>query len=133
MDRPITKGVHHVGLTVSRLEESAAFFTQLLGWKEVRRREDYPAIFVSDGQIMLTLWATKETPVGTFDKNSNVGLHHIALAVADEASLSQVYEHLKEHDVEIEFAPEQLGPGPARHMMCYEPSGIRVEFIWPGQ
>lgn len=132
MNIPQTNGVHHIGLTVSRLEDTATFFTALLGWKEVRRREDYPAIFVSDGQIMLTLWATKEEPVGKFDKNRNIGLHHIALSVADEASLNQLYEHLKRNSIEFEFAPELLGDGPAKHMMCYEPGGIRVEFIWPG-
>ncbi|MFZ0468472.1 MAG: VOC family protein [Thiogranum sp.] len=133
MNTPITKGAHHIGLTVSRLEESANFFTSLLGWKEVRRKVDYPAIFVSDGQLMLTLWATKDEPVREFNKNKNVGLHHIALAVTNEESLDRLYERLKENGVEIEFSPELLGPGPAKHMMCYEPSGIRVEFTWPGK
>jgi len=133
MDIPLTKGTHHVGLTVSNLEESAKFFTSILGWKEIRRKEDYPAIFVSDGQIMLTLWATKEMPVTAFNKNRNIGLHHIALTVASEDALNYVYERLKENSVDIEFSPELLGDGPARHMMCYEPSGIRVEFIWPGK
>ncbi len=55
MSTPITKGIHHIGLTVSKLEESANFFTSLLGWKEVRRNEEYPAIYVSDGNIMVTL------------------------------------------------------------------------------
>lgn len=132
MNEPLTKGPHHIGLTVSNLEETAEFFTSLLGWKEIRRKEDYPAIFVSDGQVMLTLWATKEKPVGRFNRYRNVGLHHIAFSVADEASLNRLYEHLKDHGVEIEFSPELLGLGPAKHMMCYEPSGIRVEFTWPG-
>jgi len=132
MNIPLTKGAHHIGLTVSKLEESAEFFTSLLGWKEVRRKEDYPAIFVSDGQIMLTLWATKEEPVSAFNKNRNVGLHHVAFSVADEASLNHLCERLKQAGVKIEFSPELLGLGPAKHMMCYEPSGIRVEFIWPG-
>jgi len=55
MSIPITKGAHHIGLTVSKLEESANFFTSLLGWKEVRRNEEYPAIYVSDGNLMITL------------------------------------------------------------------------------
>jgi catechol 2,3-dioxygenase-like lactoylglutathione lyase family enzyme len=62
MSGPTTRGVHHIGLTVSKLGESAAFFTTVLGWKEVRRKQD-----------------------------------------------------------------------PARHMMCFDPSGIWVEFIWPDQ
>lgn len=55
MDLPLTVGGYHIGLTTSNLEESARFFTALLSWKEIKRREDYPAIFVSDGAIMLTL------------------------------------------------------------------------------
>jgi len=46
MNASLTKGPHHIGLTVSNLEESAKLFTSLLGWKEVRRKEDYPAVFV---------------------------------------------------------------------------------------
>lgn len=121
-----------MGLTVSRLEESAAFFTSLLGWKEVRRNDDYPAIFVSDGTTMVTLWKTRKDPPAAFDKNRNVGLHHVAFVVESDDELNRVYAILKESGTDIEFAPELLRQGPARHMMCYEPSGIRVEFIWPG-
>ena len=55
----ITKGCHHIGLTVSQLEDSAAFFTECLGWHEVRRDNNYPAIFVSYNTIMVTLWQSQ--------------------------------------------------------------------------
>jgi len=132
MNAPITKGSHHIGLTVSKLEESAAFFTSLLGWSEVRRNEEYPAIFVSDGKIMVTLWATKENPPIEFNRKSNVGLHHVAFLVETENDLSNLHKKLADNGIRIEFPPELLRQGPAKHMMCYEPSGIRVEFIWPG-
>jgi catechol 2,3-dioxygenase-like lactoylglutathione lyase family enzyme len=132
MNTPITRGTHHIGLTVAKLEESAAFFVDLLGWNEVRRNEEYPAIFVSDGSVMVTLWATKVQPSTPFDKNKNVGLHHVAFQVGSEADLNRVYAKLADSGVPIEFAPELLNKGPAKHMMCFEPSGIRVEFIWPG-
>jgi catechol 2,3-dioxygenase-like lactoylglutathione lyase family enzyme len=133
MISPVTEGIHHLGLTVSKLEETADFFRSILGWNEVKRKEDYPAIFVSDGTTMLTLWAIKEEPAIPFDKNRNVGLHHVALSVADEAALHAVHERLKAAGVPIEFCPELLGGGPAKHMMCYEPSGMRIEVIWPGK
>lgn len=132
MTDSITRGVHHIGLTVARLEQSAEFFTSVLGWREVRRNDEYPAIFVSDGHIMLTLWQTKEEPVTPFDKNRNIGLHHVAFLVGTESDLERLHEKLVNLNVPIEFAPELLRQGPAKHMMCYEPSGIRVEFIWPG-
>jgi catechol 2,3-dioxygenase-like lactoylglutathione lyase family enzyme len=133
MAAPMTKGAHHIGLTVSKLEDSANFFTALLGWKEVRRNAEYPAIYVSDGSIMLTLWAIKEEPSIQFNKNQNVGLHHVAFHVATEDALNTIHARLASNGIEVEFAPELLGQGPAKHMMCYEPSGIRVELIWPSE
>lgn len=132
MTTPLTTGVHHIGLTVSRLEESARFFTSLLGWKEVRRKPEYPAIFVSDGQVMVTLWASKDSPATDFDRRKNIGLHHLAFRIASEAELGSLHDKLAAAGVPIEFPPQQMGDGPARHMMCYEPSGIRIEFTWPG-
>lgn len=132
MTTPITHGVHHIGLTVSKLEQSAAFFVSVLGWKEVRRNDDYPAIFVSDGSVLVTLWAAKEEPPVPFDRRSGVGLHHLAFQVDTEAALDNIHERLKQHGAPIEFAPQPVGQGPARHTICYEPSGIRVEFFWPG-
>lgn len=82
---------------------------------------------------MITLWAVKEEPMEKFNRKKNIGLHHIALSVADEETLHRLHEHLKENQVEIEFPPQLLGPGPAIHMMCYEPSGVRVEFTWSGK
>ena len=130
MNNPTTKGAHHIGLTVSKLEESAIFFTALLGWKEIKRNEEYPAIYVSDGSIMLTLWAIKEEPSVPFDRRKNIGLHHVAFNVGNEDDLNNLHKRLADNGIKIEFPPEQLGSGPAKHMMCYEPSGIRVEFIW---
>lgn len=132
MTDSITKGIHHLGLTVSKLEESATFFVSLLGWKEVKRDAEYPAIFVSDGTVMLTLWQTRKNPSILFDKDQNVGLHHVAIAVESEAALISLHKKLVQNNIRIEFAPELLRQGPAKHMMCYEPSGIRVELIWPG-
>jgi len=132
MTHAITKGTHHIGLTVSKLEESAAFFTSLLGWKEVTRNNDYPAIFVSDGSVMVTLWKNKEAPPTSFNRSRNIGLHHVAFEVGSEADLTNIHDKLMKNKVIIEFSPELIREGPAKHMICYEPSGIRVEFIWSG-
>lgn len=128
----LTLGIHHVGLAVSRLEESARFFIDVLGWQEVKRKPDYPAVFVSDGVVMLTLWATQVDDPIEFDRKRNVGLHHLALRVDSKQALHNVHERLVEAQVPIEFGPEAVGDGPAYHLMCYEPSGVRIEIIWPG-
>jgi catechol 2,3-dioxygenase-like lactoylglutathione lyase family enzyme len=132
MTDPRTNGVHHVALTVSKLEASAGFFTTVLGWQEVRRDDSFPAIFVSDGRVMVTLWKSPDEAPRPFEPGRNIGLHHLAFAVDSEAELDDLHKRLKLHEVEIEFAPELVREGPARHLMCREPNGIRMEFFWPG-
>jgi catechol 2,3-dioxygenase-like lactoylglutathione lyase family enzyme len=123
-------GVHHLGLSVSKLEDSRDFFCDTLGWEEVRRDSEYPAIFVSNGTVMFTLWQTDPDP-SPFDRKRNIGLHHVALSVESEEELGDIYEKLKSStQVKIEFPPEPLRGGAVQHMICREPSGIRIEFIW---
>lgn len=105
-------------------------FVDLLGWQEVGRNPDYLAIFVSDGTIMITLWQAR-LPLRDFNKDNNIGLHHLALKVDSMQKLEAVYEFLWPQDIDITFSPEIFRQGPAHHMMCYF-SGIRLEFIYPG-
>jgi catechol 2,3-dioxygenase-like lactoylglutathione lyase family enzyme len=51
----LTHGVHHVGLAVRDLDEATSFFCGTLGFKEVARNDAYPAVFVSDGSVTLTI------------------------------------------------------------------------------
>ena len=128
----ITKGAHHVGLTVTNLDEARKFFVDTLRYKQVGEIPDYPAVFLSDGSTMITLWQVEDpTKAVTFDRKSVIGLHHLALAVDGDAGLDALYERLNgDPSVKIEFAPECLGAGPTRHMICNIPGGgIRVEFI----
>ncbi len=128
----VTRGAHHLGLTVPSLEESRRFFTETLGYEQVGEVPDYPAVFLTDGKLMITLWQVADPDQATpFDRKNVIGLHHLALAV-DADELEKLYSRLLDtKDVAIEFAPEPLMGGPTRHMMCSIPGGIRLEFIAP--
>lgn len=126
-----TQGIHHVGLTVPDLPAARAFFEQALGFEPVGEIPDYPAVFLSDGRVMITLWQVESPSTAiAFDRRRGIGLHHLALSVASSAELDSLHGELRERaDVRIEFAPEPLGGGPTRHMMCSIPGGIRLELI----
>ena len=131
-DTPATCGIEHVGLSVRDLESTRRFFSDCLGWQVVGARPEYPAVFVSDGQLIVTLWRVAAPGQAVaFDRRTNVGLHHLALAVADQAGLDALYERVANHPgVVVEFAPELSGKGPKIHFIVREPSGMRMEFAF---
>ena len=127
---PLTLGLDHIGLSVRDLSLTRDFFVNCLGWKQVGERPAYPAAFVSDGHVVLTLWEVKNQDQRVeFDRKTNVGLHHLALRVGSEEALNEIFAQVSRWPgVKVEFAPENLGDGPKRHTMIYEPGGIRLEF-----
>jgi catechol 2,3-dioxygenase-like lactoylglutathione lyase family enzyme len=129
--RARTRGAHHVGLTVPDLDAARSFFVDALGFETVGEVPDYPAAFLSDGTVLLTLWRAADPATAVpFDRHANLGLHHFALAVPDADTLTALGdEFAARDDVEIEFAPEPLGDGGARHLMCRIPGGLRMELI----
>ncbi len=130
----ITQGSHHIGLTVPDLNAARNFFLNVFEFKQVGEVPSYPAYFLSDGTLMLTLWQAADPASATpFDRKNNIGLHHFALKVEGAETLNTLHKKLQNTEgVEIEFAPEFLGNGPTQHMMFYIPGGIRMELIAPG-
>ena len=127
-----TCGFDHVELSVRDLAISRKFFCDCLGWRVVGERPDYPAAFVSEGHCVLTLWEVASPDMAiAFDRRANVGLHRLALAVADRAGLDALYQRVSGWpDVVVEFAPQLSGSSPKIHFVVYEPSGVRVEFTF---
>ena len=133
-DKALTQGAHHIGLTVADLAQTSAFFRDTLGFAQIGEVPDYPAVFLTDGATMITLWQAANPATATpFDRKNVIGLHHLALRVENTDALDALHQTVgRAAGVEIEFGPEPLGGGPAKHMMCAIPGGIRVEFIAVG-
>ncbi|RZF66385.1 VOC family protein [Sphingomonas populi] len=134
MTDKLTRGVHHIGLTVPDLDEARAFFCGVLGFDEVGGVPDYPSIFVSDGAILLTLWrAADPLTARAFDRRGNIGLHHLSLAVADDAALDAAWEKVRARPgVVVDTAPGAVRPDSAtRHFLIFIPGGLRIEFATP--
>ena len=131
---PDTQGINHLGLSVQDLEKTKSFFIDLLGWQESGYDPTYPRTAVSDGVVRLTLWQVDTTKeITSFNRRQNIGLHHLALQVDSEAKLNEIHQKVAAFSkASVEFPPELVGNGPRKHMMCNEPGGIRIEFIWQG-
>jgi len=134
MTTTFTQGAHHIGLAVRDVAEARDFFVEALGFAVAAERPDYPAIFVSDGTTLLTLWQVADPASATpFDRRANIGLHHLALRVADIDTLRTVFARVQNHPgTVIEFDPEPIREGATtHHFICAMPGGIRIEFATP--
>ena len=125
--------LNHIGFAVSDLEATTSFFVDTLGFQRAGGDPDYPANFVANEEMFITLWqVTDAASAVAFDRKNNVGLHHMAITVRDLSALHDLHERFLAHPrVVVEFGPEFLGGGPTTHMMIREPSGLRLEFIVP--
>ncbi|MGL4301365.1 MAG: VOC family protein [Sphingomonas sp.] len=127
----LTRGVHHVGLTVASLDETRDFFIGALGFRVLGTDDAYPAVFLSDGTSVITLWQAENGAEATpFDRRRNIGLHHLALLVEDATALDAVFAAATAWPgVSVDAPPEPTRPdSAANHALIRIPGGIRVEF-----
>lgn len=113
----------HVGIAVSDLQESLAFFKDVLGLHveltEVVASQQVRATFIQAGQSTLEMLEATgpDSPVAKYLDKRGPGLHHVALRVDDiDAALA----HLRDRGVRLIDA--QARPGA---------EGARVAFIHP--
>lgn len=128
----LTRGVDHIGLTVTDLAATREFFVDCLGFKLLGENDRYPAAFVSDGFTRITLWRISDVNAFVaFDRHRNVGLHHLAFRLPSLDALRSAFDRVsKWPGVIVEFEPEPSGKGPKIHAMFREPSGNRIELSW---
>jgi methylmalonyl-CoA epimerase len=83
------RGVHHVGIAVSDLEEAIATWERLFGARVEHRDSlaeqgvDAVSLLVGESRIELVAPTGEDTPVGRFLARRGPGMHHIALEAHD--------------------------------------------------
>ncbi|WP_408011455.1 VOC family protein [Pseudalkalibacillus sp. A8] len=120
----MTKGVNHVGLSVTNLEETKDFFVEILEFQVLKYVEGGHA-FVTDGDTIITLWQTAEEKADV----KTAGLHHLAFQVESVTVLRKIEERMKQKNIRLQF--DGIGVRGQEDgfiaLFCYEPSGIRIE------
>src|ERR671911_2014432 len=101
MPMPIATGpVHHLRLTVSDVERSQAFYTEVLGFQHVM---DLPSgVFLSNGAVGLGIGPSPDPSRAPRDDRfdeARIGLDHLSLAVASRDELERARQLLDEREV----------------------------------
>ena len=100
MPTPIVTGpVHHLRLTVSDVERSRAFYTEVVGFQFVM---DLPSgVFLSNGAVGLGLGPSPDpnrAPANDQFDEARIGLDHLSFSVASRDELERARQLLDERD-----------------------------------
>ncbi|RKQ86307.1 glyoxalase/bleomycin resistance protein/dioxygenase superfamily protein [Solirubrobacter pauli] len=114
----------HVGLNVTDLERSVAFYQRVFGWS-VRGRGDGYAFLGDDARLVLTLW---EQASGTFGTRTP-GLHHLSFEVETVADVQAAGARVREEGLRLYHdGTVPHGEGASSGGVFFEdPDGIRLE------
>jgi methylmalonyl-CoA epimerase len=87
----VARGIHHLGVAVSDLDEALTTYERLFG-ATLEHRATVPeqgveaaAVLVGSGRVELLAPTGGDTPVGRFLANRGPGMHHVAYQVEDVA------------------------------------------------
>lgn len=122
----------HVGLNVTDLDRSLAFYRDALGFRPLGEGKEEGRRFAflgQDGELVLTLWQQAD---GAFAPAS-AGLHHLAFSAGALEEVRAYEERLK--SLGVEFAYEGVvahGEGSASGgIFFHDPDGTRLEISVP--
>lgn len=122
----------HIGLNVSQLDRSVAFYRTVFGFDLVRRSSDAarPFAFLGhDGATVLTLW---QQSAGAFAAD-RPGLHHLSFQVDSVEAVREAERRLRglgarlHHDGVVAHAEGADSGG----LFFDDPDGIRLEIFSP--
>lgn len=126
--------VHHLGLTVSDVEASAAWYIEVLGFERVgdfaAPAGDRRKIFLRHPGLRARLGLVQhlETTTRRFDE-TQIGLDHLAFRVASRASLQSWAERLALAGVSFSPVADSLSIVDAAVLVFRDPDNIQLEFF----
>jgi catechol 2,3-dioxygenase len=123
------KRLGHVLLRVADVEQSKAFYTDLLGFEIVEEDPEHGGVFMSLGEHGHTLDLSPVEDPATAQRvvANRVGVHHFAFQVDSEAALNEAYFTLQDHGVEVIRAIDHVSQ---KSIYFNDPDGNRLEIYY---
>ncbi|MGD1223981.1 VOC family protein [Streptomyces krungchingensis] len=125
----------HIGLNVTDLDRSLAFYRDVLGFgvlgegKEEERRYAFLGSLSGDGRPVVTLWQQAGTPYDT----GRAGLHHLALEVDTIEQVREYEAALRGYGVDFAYdgvVAHREGSA-SGGIFFHDPDGTRLEIYAP--
>jgi glyoxylase I family protein len=131
---PELQNINHISLTVTDVDRSAAWYTDVLGFGELMR-EEHPndegyAIVLGkpDWSVVVGLHTHPSNDKGAFDETVT-GLDHVSFGVADRAALKAWQDHFEAKGVAQSPITDR---GMYAVLVFRDPDNIQLELIVMG-
>lgn len=125
------KRIGHIGLSVSDLDESIRFYTEVLGLEMSERREKDAFFRVGEADVLALI----QYPGGAerFERemrprNKGKAFTHFGLMAASVPSVFEFQARLEAHDVEVVKPAYERWDGASVYFL--DPNGYTLEFIY---
>ena len=125
----LTRGTHHVSLTIDDLGAARRFYGELLGLPEIERPDfGIPGVWYQAGPVQLHLIETPESLRGETGGRTGGGgspiANHISFEIED---YNATKARLEAEGIQVMGLGENVG-----QMFASDPHGNTIEFIAPG-
>jgi catechol 2,3-dioxygenase-like lactoylglutathione lyase family enzyme len=119
------KKIGHVVLSVSDIERSSKFWTEIMGFQFSDRNEHGMVFFrnATDHHAIALIQAKEKNEL---PQRGQVGFDHMALEAASVSDLFRIRDFLRAKGVEI-FYEGRRGPGGNPGVEFYDPDGYKIE------
>ena len=135
---PSWQGIHHIALSTPDLDETIAFYHDILGmdYKGISPASDmhgrHAAFLPGEGYLGLHFFEVQNAQIFTPPDLSTMhwfpgALNHIALAIPDEAAAVKLRQRLTAHHIQM---TEIMDQGPDRNMIFLDNNGMMLEATW---
>jgi len=124
-------GVHHIGVNVLDIDRAETFYTEVLGFQEVKRyEEEIRHLMLDTGSVTLHLFESSDLHMeNAIDCLSEQGYAHIAFGTNRE-HFPEIIDELKKKNV-VFRGPLILGQGESVHFK--DPDGNHLEIRCPAK
>jgi catechol 2,3-dioxygenase-like lactoylglutathione lyase family enzyme len=132
---PALGGIHHIGLTVTDIEASEAWYTRVLGLTRAfveshHRGTGYAVVLHRPGAPLFIGLDKHEANRGERFDECRTGLDHVSFHVADRSALDAWVAHLDREGVLHAGITEFTKPFPFALLVLRDPDNIQLELIW---